>query len=211
MALDMPQLRGRTPAEFVMGSTPDISHLCQFDWYQLVYYRDHDGETKIGRWIGPTTNIGAALTYWILPASCRPIARSTVFPIPSDDMLKPDVKEKIKLHSIAVQTKIGDTTRDSDMDINLQQDLTQPELDIFDDMIDDEFEPFEPESAMPDTDEFDDSLDQYINVEVLLPRDGKHVLAKVLKRKRDSHGNPLGHRHSNPLLDTRDKKRKIYF
>jgi hypothetical protein len=38
--------------------------------------------------------------------------------------------------------------------------------------------------------------------EVHLPRGGKLVKARVLKRTRDGDGVPTGYRHQNPILDT---------
>ena len=37
-ALDIAQLDGRVPAEFVLGTTPDISVYALFEWYEYVYY-----------------------------------------------------------------------------------------------------------------------------------------------------------------------------
>ena len=79
-AHDTPVLNGRVPAERVDGDTPDISMYVQFSWYQWVHYMDHDGEVKLGRWLGPARGIGSGNCHWVLPISCRPIARSTVFP-----------------------------------------------------------------------------------------------------------------------------------
>ena len=33
-------LQGRNPHFTVVGTEGDISNLCQFDWYDWVYYRD---------------------------------------------------------------------------------------------------------------------------------------------------------------------------
>jgi hypothetical protein len=38
LKVTIPQLYGRTPTEFVEGSTPDILAYAMFDWYQHVYY-----------------------------------------------------------------------------------------------------------------------------------------------------------------------------
>ena len=55
--LDIAQLDGRVPEEFVIGTTPDISVYALFDWYQYVYYWNpiyafpHEKKC-LGRWIG---------------------------------------------------------------------------------------------------------------------------------------------------------------
>lgn len=77
-AYDSPKLQGRCASEHAFGITPDISPWVQHSWYDNVWYRDQDGENKIGKWLGPAIGIGGGDCYWILPKSARPIARSTV-------------------------------------------------------------------------------------------------------------------------------------
>jgi len=45
--------------------------------------------------------------------------------------------------------------------------------------------------------------DNYVNVEIMLPRGNEMAMGRVTKRARDSDGNPLGTVHDNPILDTR--------
>ena len=58
-ALDIPELRGRVPVEYVHGYTPDISAYALFDWYEYVYFyepnADFPDERKVlERWLGVT-------------------------------------------------------------------------------------------------------------------------------------------------------------
>lgn len=89
-ASTIPSLQGRTPHERQLGDTPDITPWVQHGWYNWVYYLDEDGEQKLGRWLGPAEKHGSADCYWILPLSCRPIVRSTVWAVPDADMCDPD-------------------------------------------------------------------------------------------------------------------------
>jgi hypothetical protein len=67
-----------------------------------------------------------------------------------------------------------------------------------------QFDPIEPEAAMPEADEFDvEAYDEYLAAEVILPKGENMVLGKVVGRKRDLDGNPIGKGHSNPIFDTR--------
>ena len=45
-------LSGRTPYEKIMGYTPDISDLVEFEWYQWTWYNDpaSQEQTKLGQW-----------------------------------------------------------------------------------------------------------------------------------------------------------------
>ena len=64
-ATSMFDLNGRTPFETVLGFTPDISELVEFDWYQWVWYHDTVSPHKdqLGRWLGPAHNVGQGLAY----------------------------------------------------------------------------------------------------------------------------------------------------
>jgi hypothetical protein len=67
-----------------------------------------------------------------------------------------------------------------------------------------QFDPIEPEAAMPEADEFDvEAYDEYLAAEVILPKGENMVLGKVVGCKRDLDGNPIGKGHSNPIFDTR--------
>ena len=65
-------------------------------------------------------------------------------------------------------------------------------------------EPMEPDAAMPEADDFThDAYDKYLNAEVLLPKGNGYESGKVVSRKRNSDGDPIGKSNSNPILDTR--------
>jgi Reverse transcriptase (RNA-dependent DNA polymerase) len=67
-----------------------------------------------------------------------------------------------------------------------------------------EMEPFETEAAQPEADKFDmEAYDKYIPAQVLMPIGDTMRTAKVLKRKFDGDGNPVGRSSRNSLLDTR--------
>ena len=40
-ALDIYDLRGQVPEAVMKGDSPDISHLCEFSWYDWVWYNDN--------------------------------------------------------------------------------------------------------------------------------------------------------------------------
>jgi hypothetical protein len=65
---------------------PDISLWIQHAWYDNVWYRDSDGESKIGKWLGVANGIGGGDCFWLLPMSARPIARSTVWNVTTDEL-----------------------------------------------------------------------------------------------------------------------------
>ena len=73
----------KTPIEMAFGSTPDISALLQYAFYEPVYYYDHDqsfphSQELRGRFLGMAENQGDALTYYVLTSSHTVIARSVL-------------------------------------------------------------------------------------------------------------------------------------
>jgi hypothetical protein len=84
-------LEGRVPAEALTGSTPDISSLALFDWYQMVYYwtptPGFPEEKKVlGRWLGLATSCVDELAYHILTDSCKIVVRKSVWALTDDDL-----------------------------------------------------------------------------------------------------------------------------
>jgi hypothetical protein len=109
---------------------------------------DHGRETKLGQWLGPAKGIGSGNCHWILPISCCPIARSTVFLI-GDEVERAQHAIEAKQHfDKKVQDKIGDNRCQSEVeeDFNglfpLIEEVQEAERDA-----DDDNEPLEPEST----------------------------------------------------------------
>ena len=206
-------LQGRSSYEHVVGYTPDITEYVSFSWYQWIYYWDQDSkEKRLGKWLGPAHKIGQALCYYVLIDNAEFIARSSVIPVPDADLLSDEMKTMTTKFTSSVEDKIG----------NYRQptfDVTKPEsvyFSAFDDPIDVDdnvdFTEFTPTGELVDApisrdqnDAYFDDLDDYINTHVVVPgRDGAtNVLAKIVRRKRDSSGTLVGTSHSNPILDSR--------
>jgi hypothetical protein len=58
---------GEVPETIVTRSIADISHICEFGWYDWVMFRDnvptfHDVKLTLGQYVGPATNVDSALT-----------------------------------------------------------------------------------------------------------------------------------------------------
>jgi hypothetical protein len=76
---------GEVPETKMTGSTTDISdisHICEFGWYDWVMFRDNvstfpDIKLTLGRYLGPAANVGSALTAKILKSNRQTVCRST--------------------------------------------------------------------------------------------------------------------------------------
>ena len=68
----------------------------------------------------------------------------------------------------------------------------------------DEYHPLELDATAFEIGEIGKDLyDHYIASEVILPQGENHITAKVIARKQDADGAPVGKRNNNPILDTR--------
>lgn len=77
-------LKWRTPTEWLLGYTPDITVFLQFRFYEPVYYATYDAKfpsdssESLGRFVGIGQNVGHAMTFKILTAGDKLIHRSVV-------------------------------------------------------------------------------------------------------------------------------------
>ena len=108
-ATDIFDLNGRTPFENVLGFTPDISELVEFQCFQWVWYHNPVDPTKdqIGWWMGPAHNIGQGLAYYILNMNVEVVVRSTVSRIKDDDICPTDLCTRQLEFTDRVKSLIG--------------------------------------------------------------------------------------------------------
>ena len=188
---------GQTPETITLGSTADISRICEFGWYDWVMFRDNvptypDDKMMLGRYLGPAIDIGSALTMKILKQNGQVVCRSTVRHL-TDAERSDDVHLQLRRSfDLAITESHGVAATGADFPID---DLTP------------EYEDYDIGSADPDPDDTDTATpetgDNLINAEVQIPRGGIMTKARVTSRKRDILGNPIGRENPNPILDTR--------
>ena len=191
-------LQGRTPYELVTGNTPDISEYTDFNWYENIWYHDQeatfpDDKRKLAKWLGVAHRVGQALCYYVLPASGRPIVRSTIQALSEDE-----------LHSVKIQQQLKDF--DQQIENNIAEVKHEPPLiESQNQTLQDIYEPYEPEAEKPEVADYTPTglYDALISAEVILPKGDILVPATVTRRKRDADGNPVGTAHPNPIMDTR--------
>jgi hypothetical protein len=175
------------------------------EWYDWVEYIDNDGQTKFGRWLGVSETHGGGNVSWILPISCLPIVRSTVWAMPSSSKTE-ETRAKMEAFTKVVESKLGDSLSDEEIDQAIGDHFPAIDDDIFDgDSALDEVNHAEPEASMPEADEMEDeeAYDKWLTAKVMLPVNGEFMKGTVKSRKRDADGLPLGRHHSNPIADTR--------
>jgi hypothetical protein len=203
-----PQLAGNSPTMHVTGDTAEISAYTDIEWYDWVEYIDNDGDTKFGRWLGVSEIHGGGNASWVLPISCIPIARSSVWSMPSDSKTD-ELVTKLKLFDDAVEKKLGDSVSEEELSSTIESSFpssAQMERDAMfeaDAELDDVIQA-EPEAAAPEADAEPDSeaYDRWLTAKIMLPVNGELMKGTVISRKRDADGAPIGRHHSNPVVDT---------
>ena len=112
------QLNGTNPHTSTFGSEADISHICQYGWYNWVYYRDAKTsfpyqKERLGRCLGPAKNEGNAIVQWILKENGKVIPRHRIRRLtPAELSPSNEVEsEKQSLFNVAVRGVLGDSVK----------------------------------------------------------------------------------------------------
>ena len=198
-----PSLRGRNNHELVHGWTPDISTYVMHAWYDVVFFRDNDGETKLACWLGPAEDTGGGDVAWLLPAPAKPLARSTYWALTENERV--DRSDDIKSLLRSIEAKIGDDVSEEHVDPTAG--TTLPDPDAFDLFVGDDGETITIDDKLkaPEADDYTpEALDRYLASEVMVNRDGELIRGAVVSRRKDLNGIPVGKANSNPILDTRE-------
>ena len=196
-ALDIWQLRGQVPQTRMTGHTADISQFFEFEWYDWCWYHDSaisfpEDKKVLGRWLGPTIDIGPAMTGKILKPNGNTMIVSTYWALTPDDHENKETKEKMAEFTEAVHVSLGPAAIKADFEIELN-DFHTPTFDPYEDA---DTKPV----ITPDRNKHRD-FDQYIGAEVLLPFNDQMLSGKVRERKRDAEGILKGTKNTNPLFD----------
>jgi len=198
-------LDGRTPVEYVTGETPDISEYLDFGFYDRVWYRDDAGlgETKLGRFLGISHQIGTLMSYWILTKNGSVESRTTVQRVTVPESSTEANLQRFKEYDEGISARFKGELVSTNGD--------KPNLDHWEDWVRAdpdfaaEFSRIGDNPEVPEADDTDtDSEDFYLHMELALDRGGPHPeFARVVKRARDNQGKPIGKKNSNPILDSR--------
>jgi hypothetical protein len=189
---------GKVTETIMTGSTADISQICEFGWYDWVMFRNNvptfpDVKLILGRYLGPASNVGSALTAKILKSNGQTVCRSTLRHLNDKEIHCPIHQEMRRVFDETIANHLGPNATDQDF---LAEDLT-PDYNFYDDDhdLDPDHGDFEVTPEMGDT---------YLNTEISVPRGGTLMKGLVTSYKRDKEGNPVGLANTNPILDTHE-------
>ena len=165
-------------------------------------------ETKfhVGRWLGPAVDVGSALTYMaltykILKSNGQVVPRSTIRHLTLDKLTDPDHIDMTKSFDDNIIQKLGVPATENDFD----KDYLTPTYEYYDEDHHDATPDAPPEQLTP-TPEIGDN---YLNMELMLPRGGTHARGRVTERKQYHEGNVIGISNANSILDTREYEVKF--
>jgi hypothetical protein len=205
-ALNMMRLGGETPLTHLIGETADISHLCQFEWYEYVWWLDVTDKLqnkKLGHYLGPSLDVGDMMCSKILTSKATTRVYSSVFPLTIEDRNSEVVKAKIVEYEAELLCKLRERAAGIEP---VDEPYVDPTVDDYETPDDGVYhdENGVKEHEMPEADDYDHGFfDKYIGARIMIPDPGGVLRrAKVTKRTRDEDGELIGRSHANPILDT---------
>ncbi len=189
---------GEVPETIMTSSTADISHICEFGWYDWVMFWDNvptfpDIKLILGQYFGPPTNVGSALIAKILKSNGQTVCRSTLRHLTDEEIHCPIHQEMCRVFDETIVNHFGPNATDQDFPA---EDLT-PNFDFYDDDHD-----LDPDHG--DLEVTPEMGDNYLNVEISVPQGGTLMKSWVTSQKRDKDGHRVGLANANPILDTRE-------
>ena len=224
-AKNLYQLQGQNPYTATLGEAGDISSLCQFGWYEWVYFRQgkapfpHARE-ELGRCLGPCKNEGNEMCQWILQRNGQIVPRRALRRLTTHELSASNEAEASKraAFNLSIRERYGDSMSLGPEETTLQPSGEEPAEDSlgnedsgpFEEFIAYEDEDEEPR-LVPEADIVDaagkpvnqqSTTDVLLNAELLLPHGESQQLAKVVRRAVDQDGKVIGSFNENPILNT---------
>jgi hypothetical protein len=196
------ELQGQVPEMIVASETSDISPFCELEWYEWVKFRDtqvpfpNDKEV-LGRYLGPSVDIGPAMCIKILKSKGQVVYQSTYRALTPEEKESCVEQEQMQLFDRMIAEKFADPGSALLDDVALDA-VEAPTYKLYED--DDGKKGVR---AGDDYDEIVESYDQYVGGQVNLPEGNVYVAGQVKRWKRGADGLLIGCAHTNPILDTR--------
>ena len=202
-ALSIRQLDGEVPQTLLTGDTADISHICEFGWYDYVWFISPEDvnmeRKKLGRYCGPNFNVGDALCARILTSKGNFVNRTSVFPLSVSDENSDAVKQRKSDFELSLKQALGDAKYapyKPDPDDPKDVEEATPKYEPYDDGS-------TPVEELAEADDLDhEAFDKYISARVCLPQGDNMAYGTVKCRKRDASGDLIGKSNQNPIIDT---------
>ena len=168
---------------FATGDLTDISHVCNFYWYEWVKFRRIGSDAAypfptehLGRCLGPTCNKGNAIRQHVLLENGKIIPIQTLQSLTQAELVSPLKQSKCDAFDKGTKKLYGDDKSPPADLIKQRRQLNDRvqyinEDDEVDECFDDEDKLKQITHQIPDTEGYD-NVDAHINAEVLMPQNG---------------------------------------
>ena len=136
MAHEIYKLDGEIPKTVMSGETSDISKFCKqklFEWVMFWYVTASffDDMLKLGHYLGPSIDVGPAITANILTENGQVLHRSTYQSLTPDELLDRDGSDTWDQFMARVHERLGSHVLPKDLeDVGLEN---TPQYDPFED------------------------------------------------------------------------------
>ena len=225
-AKNLYQLQGMNPYMATLGEMGDISALCQFGWYEWVYFRQGKApfpylKEELGRCLGPCRNEGNEMCQAVLQANGHIVPRRTLRRLTAHEMAASNEVEQRKRATFddKIIQRFGDSmglgpegtallpTGEGEARDDVEEGSPDYEMDrylMYEDGHEETPDPIEADivdaSGKPVNQQ---SLhDVLINAELHLPQGESEQLARVVRRSVGADGKLIGTFNDDPNLNT---------
>ena len=203
-ARDLFQLHGTNAHTAMTAEEGDISNICQYDWYEFVFYREQTAKFPfnrevLGRVLGPAKGSGNEMAQWILKANGNVVPRRTVRSLNTAEKHSPTETKKRTIFDTLIERRWG---------TSMSAPPAESEETKFDEYSDD----VEAARIIPDVEDTVDAngrlleqqpmYDRIINAEVQLQLGEDVSLGKVVRRALGPDGVTTGSYADNPMLNS---------
>ena len=177
----------------------DNSNIYEYDWYEWVMLHDNttsypDDRRTLGIYIGSPTDLGYAMCYKILRSDGQIACRTTVRALTLSERADFEQENLRTDFDTNITYRLGATATMGDFDTS---DLT-PAC-VYYKNTDTATRKGSQNEILPTP----ESGGNYVNMEIILPKENEMDKGRVTKRACDSNGNPLGTANNNPIIDNR--------
>jgi hypothetical protein len=184
---DIYETHSETLETVMTGNTADISHICEFGWYDWVMFCDNvpsfpDNKMTLGRYLEPAIDVGSALTAMILKSNGTFACQSTFRHLTDEETHCTTHARMRSEFDASIGEILGQPARDGGFPA---EDLT-PDHNHYDPC---DYDPDVPDLEVKVTPE---ANDPFVGAEVCLPLGGILKKGRVASRKWDADGNPDG-------------------
>jgi hypothetical protein len=167
------------------GGTADISSIAKFGWYEWVMFRNNlpsfpDNKLTLGRYLGPSIDVGSALTAKILKSNGQFVCRFVVLRLNDNKLTCPIHTALQQWFDNNISRELGPAAQSSDFPV---EDMT-PNPIHYD-------ETFDADPNLGDLEVTPEEGDFYVNAEIMLPKGDTMSKGHVRIRKRDIDGNVI--------------------